>query len=61
MPRYRYLLAADDELDDGCEPRPDWEDDDARERLDHAYEEGCEERETTRRPANYAASEGGRR
>ena len=61
VPRYRYLLAADDELDDGCEPRPDWEDDDARERLDHAYEEGCEERETTRRPANYAASEGGRR
>jgi ATP-binding cassette subfamily B protein len=61
VPRYRYLLAADDELDDGCEPRPDWEDDDARERLDHAYEEGCEERETTRRPANYAAYEGGRR
>ena len=61
VPRYRYLLAADDELDDGCEPRPDWEDDDARERLDHAYEEGCEERESTRRPANYAASEGGRR
>lgn len=61
VPRYRYLLAADDELDDGCEPRPDWEDDDARERLEHAYEEGAEERETTRRPADYAASEGGRR
>jgi ATP-binding cassette, subfamily B, bacterial len=61
VPRYRYLLAADDELDDGCEPRPDWEDDDDRDRLDHTYEETCEERETTRRPANYAASEGGRR
>ena len=61
VPRYRYLLAADDELGDGCEPRPDWEDDDARKRLDHAYEEGCEERESTRRPADYAASEGGRR
>jgi len=61
VPRYRYLLAADDELDDGCEPRPDWEDDDDRERLDHAYEEGSEEREATRRPADYAASEGGRR
>ena len=24
VPRYRYLLAADDELDDGCEPQPDW-------------------------------------
>ena len=58
VPRYRYLLAADDELDDGCEPRPEWEDDDARGRLDHAYEDGCEERESTRRPADYAASEG---
>jgi len=28
-------------LDDGCEPRPDWEDDDDRERLDHAYEEAA--------------------
>jgi ATP-binding cassette, subfamily B, bacterial len=61
VPRYRYLLAADDELDDGCEPRPDWEDDDDRDRLDHTYEETCEERQTTRHPANYAASEGGRR
>jgi len=61
VPRYRFLLAPADELDDGCEPRPDWEDDDARERLDHAYEEGREEREITRRPADYAAVEGGRR
>ncbi|MFN8033609.1 MAG: ABC transporter ATP-binding protein [Mycobacterium sp.] len=61
VPRYRYLLAADDELDDGCEPRPFWEDGEARERLDRAYEEGCEERETIRRPADYAALEGGRR
>ncbi len=58
VPRYRYLLAADDELDDGCPPRPEWEDDDDRERLDRAYEEACEQRAAARRPADYAASEG---
>lgn len=61
VPRYRYLLAADDELDDGCEPRPEWEHDDARERLEHTYDEACAEREKPRRPADYASSEGGRR
>ena len=61
VPRYRYLLAADDELDDGCEPRPDWADEDDRERLDRSYEEACEERAAVRRPADYAASEGGKR
>jgi ATP-binding cassette subfamily B protein len=55
VPRYRYLLAADDELDDGCEPQPVWETDDARARLDRTYEENA----FGRRPAGYAASEGG--
>ncbi|WP_197373131.1 ABC transporter ATP-binding protein [Mycolicibacterium baixiangningiae] len=39
VPQYRYLLAADDELDDGAERVGAWEDDDARERLDHTYAE----------------------
>lgn len=58
VPRYRYLLAADDELDDGSEPRPVWEDDDSRRRLDHAYEE---DRALPRRPDGYVSSEGGAR
>lgn len=61
VPRYRYLLAADDELDDGCAPRAPWEDDDERQRLDHAYDESCEERESTRRPVDYATFEGRQR
>ncbi|WP_179474694.1 ABC transporter ATP-binding protein [Mycolicibacterium vinylchloridicum] len=60
VPRYRFLLAADDELDDGCEHQPGWEDDDERRRLDRAYEEACEERGAARRTADYA-SEGRRR
>ncbi|WP_228000048.1 ABC transporter ATP-binding protein [Mycolicibacterium sp. P1-5] len=60
VPRYRFLLAADDELDDGCEVRCDWEDDDERRRLGRAYEEACEER-AVRRRADYAASEGSQR
>ena len=56
VPRYRYLLAADDELDDGCEPRPEWEDDAERRRLDHDYEETA-----ARRASGYAAYEGGAR
>ena len=56
VPRYRYLLAADDELDDGCEPHPQWEDDAERRRLDHEYEETA-----ARRAAGYAAYEGGNR
>jgi ATP-binding cassette subfamily B protein len=39
VPQYRYLLAADDELDDGCERSCDWETDDDRHRLDHTYSE----------------------
>jgi ATP-binding cassette subfamily B protein len=60
-PRYRYLLAADDELDDGAEPRPDWEDETERRRLDHAREEAVEERTVARRSAGYAAVEDGTR
>ncbi|WP_233209417.1 ABC transporter ATP-binding protein [Mycobacterium sp. ENV421] len=61
VPRYRFLLAADDELDDGSEVRCDWEDDDERHRLDHAYEEACEQRGATRRTSDYLASEGRQR
>ena len=55
VPRYRYLLAADDELNDGAEPRPDWEDVADRQQLDHVYEAGHQE--VTRLPAGYAAVE----
>lgn len=57
VPRYRYLLAADDELDDGCEPRPDWEDDADRQRLDHAYEEAVGQRAAALLPDGYVAVE----
>jgi ATP-binding cassette subfamily B protein len=39
VPRYRYLLAADDELDDGAERVCPWEDEENRTRLGQAYEE----------------------
>jgi ATP-binding cassette subfamily B protein len=39
VPQYRYLLAADDELDDGAERACAWQDDEDRNRLDQAYEE----------------------
>lgn len=39
VPQYRYLLAADDELDDGAERAADWEEADARERIEHTYTE----------------------
>ena len=38
-PQYRYLLAADDDLDDGSERSCDWEQDEDRSRLDHQYRE----------------------
>ena len=38
-PEYRYLLAADDDLDDGSERSCDWEQDEDRSRLDHQYRE----------------------
>lgn len=39
VPRYRHLLAADDELDDGCEREPTWPTDEGRGRLDRAHAE----------------------
>ena len=38
-PQYRYLLAADDDLDDGVERSTDWERDEDRSHLDHILEE----------------------
>jgi len=38
-PQYRYLLAADDDLDDGSERSCDWEQDEDRSRLDLQYRE----------------------
>jgi ATP-binding cassette subfamily B protein len=64
VPQYRYLLAADDELDDRVERSCAWQDDEVRDRLDIAREEqeatdaacGAEVR-----PRQFAASEGERR
>ncbi|MHC9295052.1 ABC transporter ATP-binding protein [Mycobacterium sp. LTG2003] len=39
VPQYRYLLAADDELDDACERSCDWEDDEELARLQRAHDE----------------------
>ncbi|MGV0812216.1 ABC transporter ATP-binding protein [Mycolicibacterium boenickei] len=39
VPQYRYLLAADDELDDACERSCDWEDDEELQRLQRAHDE----------------------
>lgn len=39
VPQYRYLLAADDELDDRAERVCTWEDDEERTRLEHLVEE----------------------
>ena len=39
VPQYRYLLAADDELDDGAERACDWQEDEDRNRLEVAYDE----------------------
>ena len=36
---YRYLLAADDDLDDGAERSCDWEQDEDRDRLDRLFQE----------------------
>lgn len=53
VPQYRYLLAADDELDDGAERACVWEDDDERGRLAHLVEEP--------QPRRYVSSEAERR
>lgn len=44
-PEYRYLLSADDELDDGTERSCDWEQDAERERLEQLYLEQTDEAE----------------
>lgn len=59
VPRYRYLLAADDEIDDGCEPRPDWEGDDDRARAGRVYAEEREQQAAARLPVDYVIVEGG--
>ncbi len=39
VPQYRYLLAADDQLDDACERSCEWEDDEELGRLQRGYDE----------------------
>jgi ATP-binding cassette subfamily B protein len=39
VPQYRYLLAADDQLDDACERSCDWEDDEELGRLQRGHAE----------------------
>jgi len=53
VPQYRYLLAADDELDDGAERSCAWEEDEDRGRLEHLVEE--------HEPRDYVSSEAERR
>ena len=48
-PEYRYLLSADDELDDGCERSCDWEQDAEREHLEQLYLEQSDEADEVRR------------
>lgn len=55
-PEYRYLLAADDEFDDGAERDCDWEQDGERNRLDHLYLERQRDEDH-----DYVASEAERR
>ncbi|GAB7068341.1 ABC transporter ATP-binding protein [Mycolicibacterium hodleri] len=53
-PEYRYLLAADDELDENLERDCDWERDQERSRLEHLYLEQEADRDGDR---DHAASE----
>jgi ATP-binding cassette, subfamily B, bacterial len=57
-PEYRYLLAADDELDENLERDCDWERDEERSRLEHLYLEQEADRDGER---DYAASEADKR
>ena len=63
VPQYRYLLAADDELDDRAERSCAWLDDEDRERLGHAYEEqeATDAACATQDPRRFATSEAERR
>lgn len=60
VPQYRYLLAADDELDDGTERACAWENDRDRSRIDHAVEEQ-EALERDRAQRRFVTSEAERR
>jgi ATP-binding cassette subfamily B protein len=59
-PEYRYLLAADGDLDDGAERTCDWEQDEDRSRLDHLHEER-EAAEKAGSDRDFVASEAERR
>jgi ATP-binding cassette, subfamily B, bacterial len=54
-PEYRYLLAADDDLDEDVERSCDWEQDEDRSRLDHLYRE--REAESVDGERDFVASE----
>ena len=60
VPQYRYLLAADDELDDGAERACAWQDDEVRSRLGQSYEEQ-EALESERAERRFVTSEAERR
>jgi len=61
VPRYRYLLAADDELDDHAERGCAWEDDDDLQRLERVHEEmEAVDRAGARRAGRFAGSEADR-
>ena len=60
VPQYRYLLAADDELDDGAERACAWQDDEVRGRLGQSYEEQ-EALESERAERRFVTSEAERR
>ena len=58
VPQYRYLLAADDELDDGMERTCDWQDDENRSRLGKTYQEQeATDRACEARDREYATTE----
>jgi ATP-binding cassette subfamily B protein len=49
IPQYRYLLAADDELDEDLEPAPVWEADDEWDAISRVYEDSAHGEEVNRR------------
>jgi ATP-binding cassette, subfamily B, bacterial len=59
-PQYRYLLAADDDLDDGAERTCDWAQDEDRSRLDRLHLER-EATETMGEETDFVSSKGGER
>ncbi len=58
VPQYRYLLAADDELDDGEERACAWQDDESRSKLGKAYlEQEAADRACEARDREFATTE----